>query len=89
MVADLIVNNHSYRPEAEWLFFYLLDIITNAIIKAIAMIVIPTNPKNNKCIMFNNTSVSIAPPHLLTDFSVYVRWQPTPLIPFSVIDTIQ
>ena len=48
------------------LFFYLLKITTNAIIKAIAMTVIPTNPKNSRYIICNNT-ISIAPPRFLTD----------------------
>lgn len=53
-------------PKAEWFIFYLLKIITNAIIKAIAMIVIVINPKNNNFIICNN-NISIAPPRFLTD----------------------
>ena len=59
------LNNHSI-VQAEWLFFYLHKITTNAIIKAIAMIVTPTNPKNSRYIICNN-KVSIAPPRFLTD----------------------
>lgn len=56
-------NNHSL-VKAEWLFFYLLKIITNAIIKVIAMIVSPTNPNVSIYIICNK--VSIAPPRFLT-----------------------
>lgn len=51
--------------KAEWLFCYLLKIITNAIIKAMAMIVTATNPKNSRLIIFNSI-ISIAPPRFLT-----------------------
>ena len=65
--------------------FYLLEIITNAIIKAIAMIVTPTNPKNSRYIICNS-KVSIAPPRFPTDVTVYyVRWQHTPLILISYV----
>ena len=62
------LNNHSI-VQAEWLFFYLLKITTNAIIKAIAMIETPTSPKNSRYIICNNI-VSIAPPRFLTDVTV-------------------
>mgnify|MGYP007112517130 CR=1 FL=1 len=51
--------------KAEWFIFYLLKITTNAIIKAIAMTVTPTNPRKSKYIICNNT-VSIAPPRFPT-----------------------
>ena len=60
----MVLNNHSI-VQAEWLFFYLLKIITNAIIKAIAMTDTPTNAKHSRYIICNN-KVSIAPPRFLT-----------------------
>ena len=62
------VINHSL-VKAEWFIFYLLKITTNVIIKAIAMIVIPTKPKNSRYIICNNI-ISIAPPRFPTDETV-------------------
>ena len=62
------LNNHS-TVQSRMVIFYLLKIITNAIIKAIAMIVTPTNPKNSRYIICNN-KVSIAPPRFPTDVTV-------------------
>ena len=63
---DLI--NHSL-VKAEWFIFYLHKITTNAIIKAIAMIAIVTNPKISKQINCININF-IAPPRFITNESV-------------------
>ena len=69
-------------------YFYLLKIITNAIIKAIAMIVTVTNPKNSKDINCNNI-ISIAPPRFLTDETVqYVGGNALCLFSFSMFTSI-
>ena len=60
------LNKPFHSAKQNGLFFYLHKITTNAIIKAIAMIVTPTNPKNSRYIICNN-KVSIAPPRFLTD----------------------
>ena len=65
-VAELDFNKPFSQQKQNGLFLYLLKIITNAIIKAIAMIVTVINPKNNNHIICNNT-VSIAPPRFPTD----------------------
>ena len=65
-LPEKFLKNHSLVGKAEWFIFYLLKITTNVIIKAIAMIVVPINPKNSRYIICNNT-ISIAPPRFLTD----------------------
>ena len=50
---------HSHG-EAEWFIFYLLKITTNAIIKAIFMIVTPTNPKKSNLIIIVNANSTIS-----------------------------
>ena len=47
------------RSKAEWFIFYLLKITTNAIIKAIFMIVTPTNPKKSRYVILNNADSTI------------------------------
>ena len=61
VVATKKLKINHFTGKAEWFIFYLLKITTNAIIKAIAMTVTPTNPRKSKYIICNNT-VSIAPP---------------------------
>ena len=51
--------NHSHG-KAEWFIFYLLKITTNAIIKAIFMIVTPTNPKKSSLIIIVNANSTIS-----------------------------
>ena len=48
------------RSKAEWFIFYLLKITTNAIIKAIFMIVTPTNPKKSSLIIIVNANSTIS-----------------------------
>ena len=67
-----VLPKKSYKPfprQRRMVFFYLLKITTNVIIKAIAMIFIPTKPKNSRYIICNNT-ISIAPPRFPTDETV-------------------
>lgn len=58
----MVLNNHSI-VQAEWLFFYLLKIITNAIIKAIAMTDTPTNAKHGRYIRCNFCVICKAATH--------------------------
>lgn len=71
VVATDVKNKSFPRQSRMTYFFYLLKIITKAIIKAIAMIVTATNPKNSRHIICNNT-VSIAPPRFPTDVLCYM-----------------
>ncbi len=70
VVATKKVKNKPFHlAKQNGLFFYLLKIITNAIIKAIATVVTPTKPKNSRYIICNNT-ISIAPPRFPTEDTV-------------------
>ena len=67
VVATKKVKNKPFHSAKQnGLFFYLLKITTNAIIKAIAMIVTTTNPENSRYIICRYI-VSIAPPRFPTD----------------------
>ena len=66
VATEYIKSKPFARQKQNGLFFYLHKITTNAIIKAIAMQVNPTKPKNSRYIICTNT-ISIAPPRFLTD----------------------
>ena len=79
--------------KAEWFIFYLLKITTDAIIKAIFMIVTPTNPKKSSLIIIINANSTISTTshfNLTVKNCGYVkRWQHTLLISFPIVPTIQ
>ena len=66
---EKVKNKPFHSAKQNGLFFYLLKIITNAIIKAIATVATPTKPKNSRYIICNNT-ISIAPPRFPTEDTV-------------------
>ena len=73
------LNNPSLA-KADGLFYYLLIIITKAIIKANAMIVMVIKPRINNFIISNNFASLISTTSILTNIRVYVDGQPHLLI---------
>lgn len=61
--------------KADGLFFYLLIITTNAIIKANAMIIMIIKPRINNFIISNNFASLISTTSILTNNRIYVDGQ--------------
>ena len=75
MVDHFLVLTIRRLVKADGLFSYLLIIITNAIIKATAMIVMIIKPRINNFIISNNFASLISTTPILTNNRIYVDGQ--------------